>query len=166
MKVEIRYATIAGLIFGTVLTIFFDFRFEWKVAVVIGSTAGFTFGIFTFLFLKSKKMRRKLESRYFRDQKVIYSGEAIYFCSGLTIGGNLYLLNKKLQFQPHRYTPETENKKCISLNSISKIVYFNFLGFIPTGVLITVDNGEQKRFLLYNRKHWKELILDAQSLSA
>ncbi len=124
MKVEIRYATIAGLVFGSILTIFFDFRFEWKVAAAIGSTAGITFGIFIFLFLNSKKVRRQIESKHLKGQKVIYSGEASYFCSGLSIGGNLYLLQEKLQFELHRYSPETENKKCIGLRNISEVGFF------------------------------------------
>ena len=90
--------------------------------------------------------------------KVIHSGMSSHLKDGITIGGNLYLLNDKLIFQTNIINFIKRHEKTIFLNQIAEVDFKDTMGFIKNGLLLKNTNAEVDKFIVTKREVWKEQI--------
>ena len=154
---KIRNSILAGLAFGILFGIFLAVLFGINYALIAGPISGFAFGITLYFFLASKTVNRQTQIQTADGEKVIHSGGANHFINGEAVGGKLYLLSDKLQFQSHGFNVQNHGQT-INLKQIKEVSFFNGYGVIPKGLAITTLNGQTEKFVVNGRKRWKEQI--------
>jgi hypothetical protein len=91
------------------------------------------------------------------DKSIIHSGRANHFIKGEAVGGKLYLQTDKLQFQSHRFNIQNHGLM-IEIEQIKEVSFYNTLGFVPNGLAITTLGGQKEKFVVSDRRLWKEEI--------
>ncbi|MFP4288096.1 MAG: hypothetical protein ACOC2E_01995 [Bacteroidota bacterium] len=152
-----RDSVLAGLFFGVIMGLFFLILFDLQSAVVTGLVAGIGFGLGIWFFLTSKKIKKQTELKLEEGEEVLFSGRANHIYKGEALGGMLYLLKDRLQFKAHNFNVQNQTV-AIALSEIKEIEYYNTLGIIPNGLKIRMPAGETAKFVVNNRKQWKEQI--------
>jgi hypothetical protein len=159
---EIRNSILAGLAFGLLIGIYFAIKFNTNYALKAGLIAGILFGILLYFFVTSKTVNRQTSLQPTEAETIIYSGGANHFAGIEAVGGKLYLLKGKLQFQSHSFNIQNHQLE-IDLNQIKEIRFCNTLGLIPNGMLVTLTDGKTERFVVGNRRLWKKKIEEVKS---
>lgn len=151
---EIRNFIIAGLAFGLIIGIYLAFQFGINYALIAGPVSGFAFGALLYFFVTSKIIDQRTQVQVGKGEKIIYYGGANHFVNGTAVGGKLYLLSDKLQFQSHQ-----SHSQIIELKQIEKIDFFNtFYGLIPNGSVIKTLEGKTEKIVVNDKRIWKEQI--------
>ena len=153
---EIRNSILAGLAFGLLFGVFFALRFGINHALIAGPISGLTFGVILYFFVTSKTIRRQTQIQT-DGEKVIHSGGANHFTKGEAVGGKLYLLTDKLQFQSHGFNIQNHGI-ILEIEQIKEVSFYNTLGVIPNGLAITTLGGRKEKFVVNGRRLWKEEI--------
>lgn len=93
--------------------------------------------------------------------KPLHRGSANVWKRGEPVRGKLYLLEHAMIHQQEGYhlRPDTV---IIELKNIESVTFKNYLGFIPNGLLIKTNDGEEYNLVVNRRKHWKEQITEQQ----
>lgn len=154
---EIRNSILAGLAFGILFGIFLVIRFDIVYAIIAGPISGLAFGVAIYFFVTSKKVKRQTQIQTADGESIIHSGGANHFFNGEAVGGRLYLLNDKLQFQSHGFNMQNHGL-VIELKLIRKVGFYNTLGLIPNGLSITTSEGKTEKFVVGARQLWKNEI--------
>jgi hypothetical protein len=155
--IEIRNSILAGLAFGTLMALFFAFPFGVHHALTVGPISGLFFGTITYFFITSNTVKKQTQIENTDGKPIIRSGGANHFINGEAVGGKLYLLTDKLQFQSHSFNFQNHGQ-IIDLKQIREISFFNTLGLIPNGLSVTTLGGKSEKFVVNGRKLWKEEI--------
>ena len=155
--IGIGTSILAGLAFGLVLGIFFAARHNTHYSLIAGLIAGLAFGTALYFIGKSKIIQKQTQIKNPDDQSVVYSGAANHFVNGEAVGGKLYLQKTGIQFQSHSFNIQNHEGK-IDIDQINEVSYFNSLGIIPNGIAITTIDGKTEKFVVNNRRIWKEKI--------
>ena len=153
---EIRNSIGAGLIFGLLAGIFLAILININFALIVGSVSGFAFGATLYFFVTSKIVKRQTRLQI-ENEQIIYSGGANHFINGEGVGGKLYLLADKLQFQSHHFNIQNHGQT-IELNQIREVNLGKIYGLIPNGLTITTLDGKTEKFVVNDRRVWKEKI--------
>jgi len=95
------------------------------------------------------------------QDKAIYGGAANRKMLAEYIGGHLYLHRDRLYFKPHPINIQA-SEVIIPLDDIDSVAFFSIFGFFPTGLEITLLNGQIERFSVNSRKEWRAQIEQAQ----
>ncbi|MCO6173952.1 GRAM domain-containing protein [Flavobacterium sp. NRK F10] len=154
---EIRNSFLAGIAFGLLFGFFLAIRFEMKYALIAGPISGLAFGLILYLFASSKTVKKQTQIENIDGETVIRSGGANHFKNGEAVGGKLYLLKDKLQFQSHNFNVQN-HRLSINLNQIKEVSFYNALGLIPNGLEIKTTDGQTEKFVVNGRRIWKEEI--------
>lgn len=154
---EIRNSIFAGLAFGLLFGLFLAVLFDTSSAIIAGPISGLAFGIILYFFITSKTVKRQTQIENYNGKPVVHSGGANHFKNGEAVGGKLYLLPDKLQFQSHGFNIQNHGQ-VIDIEQISDVRFFNTLGLIPNGLSITTVSGQTEKFVVNNRRLWKEEI--------
>lgn len=88
---------------------------------------------------------------------IIRSGGANHFLNGEAVGGKLYLLADKIQFKSHGFNIQNHGQ-IINIEENKEVKYRNILGLFPTGLAITTYDGKTERYVVGERRLWKEAI--------
>ncbi|KRB58063.1 hypothetical protein ASD98_07315 [Flavobacterium sp. Root186] len=91
-------------------------------------------------------------------KNVTYSGRANHYLNGITVGGNLYLVDNQLIFQTNILNFLQKHECIINLKDITSIEFEKTLGMINNGLLIRTENGLKEQFVVTNREKWKNEI--------
>ncbi|AWM12825.1 hypothetical protein DI487_02355 [Flavobacterium sediminis] len=161
---EIRNSFLAGIAFGLLFGLFLAIRFEMKYALIAGPISGLAFGLILYLFASSKTVKKQTQIENIDGETVIRSGGANHFKNGEAVGGKLYLLKDKLQFQSHNFNVQN-HRLSINLNQIKEVGFYNALGLIPNGLEIKTTDGQTEKFVVNGRRIWKEEIEKLKSES-
>ena len=153
---EIRNSILAGLAFGLLFVIFLAIPFGVTYALIAGPISGLAFGIIVYFFVTSRTVKKQTQIQT-DCEKIIHSGGANHFINGEAVGGKLYLLTDKLQFQSHNFNFQNHGQT-IDLNQIKEISFYNTLRLIPNGLAITTLDGQTEKFVVNGRQLWKEKI--------
>jgi hypothetical protein len=83
-----------------------------------------------------------------------------------SVGGHLYLTNKRLIFESHAFNVQA-GTTIIELDSITTVtkcwtLFLNSIRISPNSILVDTKDGRQFKFVLYNRGKWITAIGDAQ----
>ncbi len=95
---------------------------------------------------------------------LIKEGLASYRVRFQAIGGKLILYTDKLCFQPHSFNI-IKKQVSIDISSIDTIKkrwnkLFNIIPVVPNVLEITLKDGEQYNFMVYQRSSWKNAIVN------
>jgi|SRR6185437_103243 len=155
--IDIRNSILAGLAFGLLFGLFLAVWADIDYALIAGPISGLAFGIAGYFFVTSKTVNRQTQIKTADGETIIYSGRANHFLNGIAVGGKLYLLNDKLQFQSHSFNLQNEGL-VIELKQIQKATFYNILGLIPTGLAISTTDERTENFVVGGRRLWKQEI--------
>ena len=154
---EIRNSILAGLAFGLLFGLFLAVRFDTHYALITGPISGLAFGIMIYFFVTSKTVKKQTKIENLDGKPIIRSGGANHFINGEAVGGKLYLLADKLQFQSHGFNIHNHGQ-IIDIEQIKEVSFYNTLGLIPNGLAITTLGGQTEKFVVSGRQIWKEEI--------
>lgn len=148
---------LAGIAFGVLFGIFVAVRFEIQVALTAGSISGLIFGLAIYFFFSSKNIAKQTQIEDIDGEPIIHSGRANHFKGMEAVGGKLYLLKDKVQFQPHNFNIQSHSES-IDINHIQKVSFYNSFGFISNGIAIKKMMGRQRNLLLKTDKFGRKKL--------
>lgn len=154
---EIRNSILAGLAFGLLMGLFFAVLFGTHYALIAGPISGLAFGTLLYLFVTSKTVNKQTQIENLDGKPIVRSGSANQFINGIAVGGKLYLLTDRLQFQSHGFNAQ-DHGQIIDLKQINVVSFYNTLGLIPNGLAVTTFGGQTEKFVVNGRRLWKEEI--------
>jgi hypothetical protein len=154
---EIRNSILSGLAFGLLFGLFLAVRFNIHYALIAGPISGLVFGITLYFFMTSKKVKKQTQIDNPDNKPIIHSSDANHFVNGEAVGGKLYLLTDKLQFQSHGFNIQNHGQ-IIDLEQIREVRFYNTFGLIPNGLVVTTLDGRTEKFVVSGRRYWKEEI--------
>jgi phosphate/sulfate permease len=154
---EIRNSVLAGLAFGLLFGIFHAVLYDINTAIVAGPIAGLAFGVAIYFFITSKIVDRQTQIENLNDKPIVRLGGANHFVNGEAVGGKLYLLEDRLQFQSHSFNIQNHGQ-VIKIQQIKKVSFYNTLGLIPNGLSISTFQGKTEKFVVRKRHFWKKEI--------
>lgn len=93
------------------------------------------------------------------SERLLKHGVASHRRGWETVGGRLYLTDRRLMFQPHLFNLQIE-EWCVGLTEVEEVRAFLTLGFIPNGLSVVTSDGEE-RFLVRDRHGWVKTIWQA-----
>jgi hypothetical protein len=123
---EIRNSIFAGLAFGLLFGLFLAVRFDTSYAIIAGPISGLAFGTTLYFFVTSKIVKRQTQIENHEGKSIVHSGGANHFINGEAVGGKLYLLTDKLQFQSHGFNIQNHGQ-IIDLEEITEVGFYNTL---------------------------------------
>lgn len=87
----------------------------------------------------------------------LHRGSANVWKRGEPVRGKLYLLEHAIIHQQEGFhlRPDTV---IIELKDIESVTFKNYLGFIPNGLLIRMQDGETFSLVVNRRKNWQQKI--------
>ncbi len=154
---EIRNSIWAGLTFGLLSGLFLAVWFGAHYALIAGPISGFAFGAAMYFFVTSRIVKKQTQIENPDGKPVIRSGGANHFIHGEAVGGKLFLLTDKLQFQSHSFNIQNHGLS-ISIEQIKEVSFYNTLGLVPNGLAIIKFDGQKEKFVVGNRRGWKQEI--------
>ena len=154
---EIRNSILSGLAFGLLFGVFLAFRYDINYALIAGPISGLVFGTVLYFFVTSKIVKRQTQIENFDNKQIVHSGGANHFINAEAVGGKLYLLTDKLQFQSHSFNIQNHGLT-IEIEQIKEVSFYNTLGLVPNGLAITTLSGQKEKFVVSGRRLWKEKI--------
>lgn len=154
---EIRNSILAGIAFAVLFGLFLAFEFDPQYALIAGPICGIAFGTILYFFVTSKTVKKQTQIENHDGKPVIHSDAANHFVNGEAVGGKLYLLTDKLQFQSHGFNIQNHGQ-IINIEQIKEVRFYNTLGLIPNGLVITTRDGQTEKYVVNNRRLWKEEI--------
>jgi hypothetical protein len=154
---EIKNSVFAGLAFGLLFGLFLAVRFDPYYALIAGPISGLAFGTVLYFFVTSKTVKKQTQIKNLDSTPILHSGGANHFVNGEAVGGKLYLLTDKLQFKSHGFNIQN-HEQMIDLKQIKEVNFYNTLGLVPNGLAVTTLNGKIEKFVVSNRRLWKEKI--------
>lgn len=128
---------------------------ETKNSVLSGLTLAFDKAVN--YFLNSKIIKRQTQIANLEGVEIIRSDGANHFKNGEAVGGKLYLMEDKLQFQSHKFNIQNHGLE-IPLEQISKIRFFKTLGLVANGLEIQTSDGKIEKFVISDRNIWRDEI--------
>ena len=142
---EIKKTSLrAGLVFGVVFGIFLFFFTPPLFALIVAPICGAFFGIALYFFLSNKKVIQQTEFKNAYGETVLYSGLANHFVGWEAVGGKLYLLKDRLEFQSHSLNIQNHHL-VIPLQEIKEILVYHSVGIIPNGLTIVTKEGKKEK---------------------
>lgn len=101
------------------------------------------------------------------SESVLHEGKANLQKGLETVGGKLYLLRNKLVFEPHKLNVQRGGSS-IDLSSIHHITLgwtklFGALPFAPNALKVSVDGGDMYCFTVFDRKVWRDKIIETMA---
>ena len=150
---SIRAGLVFGLVFGVFLYIFNTPLF----AIIVAPLSGAFFSVALYFFLSNKEVSKQTEFQNVYGETVLYSAPANHFMGWEAVGGKLYLLKDRLEFQSHSLNIQN-HQTIIPVKNIKEAILFSYLGFIPNGLMIVTKEGQKEKFVVSGRKKRKEKI--------
>jgi hypothetical protein len=123
-----------------------------------GFLSGFAFGWAIKRFLKVSMTTPRLEmdgreAGFEDDETVVHYGPANHFKGIESVGGKLFLTNKRLRFRSHKLNVQTHDES-YPVEAIASVEPARTLGIVPNGVLVHLRDGRQERFVVGGRSEW------------
>jgi hypothetical protein len=145
-----------ALFFAIAMSIFNTVYFDIRYALLSFPISFLVFGLPIFLFSRSKAVNIE-PAIDTAGQAIIYSSPANHYSNGIGIGGKLYLMADKIQFQSYQ-VPILRHGHVLMIDQISTVKSYKILGVVPTALLITTLNGDRQKFVVTDIRYWKQEI--------
>ena len=128
--------------------------------LVIGS--GLLFGLLMALFAASQQKVFEKQKTKFEDEELLHDGPANHFLNLESVGGWLYLTDKRLFFRSHKFNIQSHEWSLL-LSEIDNVQTNRTLGIMPNRFQVTSISGEVDNFVVYGNQNWREQILSAKT---
>lgn len=83
-----------------------------------------------------------------------------------TVGGHLALTDRRLVFEPHAFNVQSAVESVpLARVTSTELCWTKFLGLLPiapNSLLVRLDDGGERRFVLWGRASWQEAIEGAR----
>ena len=153
------HVLLAGLVFGAGLG---AFLFLQTGSAYYGFHGGFFAGaVFAFAMAKISKTSfaapRPLpsaeEAGCDAGEAIVFAGAANHFKGIESVGGRLFLTDRRLRFRSHRFNVQAHDES-YALGDITHVEPSRTLGFVPNGLLVHLKDGRRERFVVADRATW------------
>ena len=152
-------ALLLGVIFGTIMAISLitinsieasHISIKIIVSGIIGaSVGGLVFGIFMqYIFKRGNKIQIEIRE----DENIIKEGLANHKVKIESVGGKLFLTNKRLVFKSHKINIQKHIFE-LELSRINDCAKFKTIGIISNGLKINTNNKIEK-FIVNKPNEW------------
>ena len=152
-------ALLLGVIFGTIMAISLitinsieasHISIKIIVSEIIGaSVGGLVFGIFMqYIFKRGNKIQIEIRE----DENIIKEGLANHKVKIESVGGKLFLTNKRLVFKSHKINIQKHIFE-LELSQINNCAKFKTIGIISNGLKINTNNKIEK-FIVNKPNEW------------
>lgn len=91
------------------------------------------------------------------EQEELKSIPANVFIGRMAVGGKMMVTEKAIRFRPHRFNLVTQDM-AVAISDISTVSKCKTLGIVPNGTLVTLNSGQEIRFVVNKRSRLIELI--------
>jgi hypothetical protein len=156
---HIRQVIYAGLAFGICMGLFlYGMTGSGYYGFHGGFLSGFAFGwaIKRFSKVAMTTPRLELDGReagFDTDETVLHYGPANHFRGIESVGGKLFLTNRRLRFRSHRFNVQNHDES-YAIEAITSAEPARTLGIVPNGVLVHLRDGRRERFVVGGRAEW------------
>ena len=164
----------AGLYFGIIMTIFYIVQNLWKAEVlstriiekfviaglISGVIAGLIFALFIGLFKASKFVDKATVIETLPDENIVFQTPANHIKGLESVGGKLYLTNKRLVFKSHHWNIQN-HELSINLTEIAHIDRYNVFGVIKNGLKVSLKNNQADKFVVEKTEEWVNLLINS-----
>jgi hypothetical protein len=99
-------------------------------------------------------------------ESVVKEGRANLRRGGETVGGRLFLTNRRLLFEAHIFNPQRGGDQ-IQLGQITEMQpawtrFFGVIPLVPSTLCVRTDGGAEYNLVCRGRSAWMEAIREAQ----
>ncbi len=164
-----RTIAFASVFFGVLFAPTFWYMTTWlsggvglniTVVVLTALLSGSLFGLLLALFMGSKRVAEQTAITLPEGETLEQQGWANHFRNYEGRGGRLYLTNRSLVFQPHRFNVQNAGV-VIPRSEIAGAAKSMTLGVIPNGLTVTRRDGTMERFVVSERDEWVRRLTPA-----
>ncbi|WP_211224033.1 GRAM domain-containing protein [Flavobacterium tegetincola] len=166
-KIKIITSILSGTFYAGSLYLLNDYFDEPIYNPTTLAIQGVAFGLFIgFGFpLLMKKYGKKsihaagktIEIELSENETIEYEGPANLFRGVESVGGKLFLTNKKAIFKSHKLNIQT-GQTDIDYSSIVEIVSRKTIGIVDNGIRIKTNDGKEFDFVVNDRENWLEKL--------
>jgi hypothetical protein len=157
MRQFAKTALSSGAAFGLCMSFCFIILFGLRKGLLLGAIAGVLFGIaiamFVFIQSKSELAQISLEEA----ERLLKDGPANHFVRGESVGGWLFLTNKRLVFKSHQMNVQV-HKLSLPLEQLTEARPVMTLKIIPNGLRVATQEGTAEQFVVEARREWVRAI--------
>ena len=156
---SIRHVIRPGLAFGVSMGLFIGWMTQSPYRGFGGGIfCGVAFGWAVKRFLKESMTTTRLEfdgarADFDPDEIVIHVGPANHFKGIESVGGKLFLTNKRLRFRSHKVNVQVHDES-YQVDTITSVEPSRTLGMIPNGLVVHLRDGRRERFVVMGRSEW------------
>jgi GRAM domain len=125
----------------------------YPMVAVVALLSGTLFAVLIGLFANSKMVAEQTSIELPVGESLMQQGLATHFRGIEGRGGRLYLTDRNLIFQPHKFNIQS-GRVVIPRADIAKVSTAMTLGVIPNGIRVTRRDGTTERFVVSDRKEW------------
>lgn len=103
-----------------------------------------------------------MNTQFLHDEAVVIDGAANLQRGIETLGGWLYLTDRRLIFEVHKWNFQKQDE-IINLEDIAFVqnawtFILNIIPIYPNSIVVSMKQGIDYRFVVSNRKDWIEMI--------
>lgn len=151
---------LTGVPFGFFMGLFFAVISGSRFGLVAGLFAGLIFGLALAAFTEQQRGRFTREGTGVEGEPILKQGPANHFRGAESVGGWLYLTDKRLLFRSHGFNVQNDEMS-VALAEITEAQTCATFGFIPNGLRVLTPSGA-KQFVVEGRKSWVAMITQAK----
>lgn len=164
----LRSGAAFGVLFAIPFTLLFLMPLGWKIGglafIAITILAGVPFGLMMAAFACSKRVQRDTQPALEEDEKVVKEGPANHFMGIESVGGRLFLTDRRLLFKSHHSNFQV-HEMSVPLGDVAVAKAVMTLKIVPNGIKVTRTDGSAERFVVEGRREWERLINEAVATS-
>lgn len=131
--------------------------------LVAGAISGVLFGWLMGLFAKSKFVTETTKIVIGPDENILFETPANHFKGIESVGGKLYLTNKRLVFKSHKLNIQN-HQLSILLTDIENIDRHKTLGLVNNGLSIKTSEGQTEKFVVEQIEKWINHLTEKHGL--
>lgn len=141
-----------GVVFGLIT--------PWNnyLLAVLALVCGSAFGLCMALLVSSSWVKQSATPRFEPDEQIIKASPASHLRGVITMGGWLYLTDKRLVFRTHTFLQKSY-ELAIPLADIAQAQPAKMAWFITNGLTITTDTGQIERFVVEQGRQWSDAMM-------
>ena len=162
MKSFIKRAIPIGIPFGFVMGIIFAFDYGPQYGIIGGIGIGILFGGLISTFIQYQKKKFQADRPLLENEELIKAGSATHFKSKQSVGGWIYLTDKRIFFNSLAVNIQ-KHELSIPLHIIKEVKTWRVFAILPTGLQIKVIDGNSEFLAVEGRRNWVKEIREAKT---
>jgi hypothetical protein len=159
----LRAAALAGIAFAVPMGVFLGWTTHsilggLEAAVVSGTSFGFLIHRFASRMASGNDNEIAGQAVAFEaGENLVYAGLANHWKGLESVGGKLFLTNRRLRFRSHKMNVQNHDESYV-LSDIILVKASRTLGIVPNGLKVHLRGGTVERFVVTNRSDWVQRL--------